>query len=47
MIWIGQARSQNVTLSGPILMEKADSLAKKLYTASLSVVLDGWTASKV
>ena len=30
MIWIGQARSQNVPLSGPILMEKADSLAKKL-----------------
>lgn len=28
--WIGQARSMNVPLSGPILLEKADSLAQKL-----------------
>ena len=30
VIWIGQARSQNVPLSGPILIETADSLPKKL-----------------
>ena len=44
--WFSHARSRQLPVSGPLLMEKANSLAEDSVSPTSSLQLDGWSVGK-